>query len=221
MGCSLSRHGSWPLRSVAELAEVGTGVTLGKDMSGFDSVEMPYLRVANVQDGHLDLTEIKRVSVKRSEVDNYCVLPGDVLLTEGGDLDKLGRGTIWRGEIPDCLHQNHIFRVRADNKQLLAEYFALIIESDIAKRYFLRVAKRTSNLASINKTQLRAFSFPVPPTVEEQQRIVTTVMAAKRRHQALVKKLDALRRLKRSLMQDLLTGRHRIPAEQIERLARP
>lgn len=32
------------------MAEVGSGVTLGKDVGGFKSVELPYLRVANVQD---------------------------------------------------------------------------------------------------------------------------------------------------------------------------
>ena len=90
-------------------------------------------------------------------------------MTEGGDLDKLGRGTIWHGEIPNCLHQNHIFRVRAKQDQLRPYFFSLVVESDIAKRYFLRVAKRTTNLASINKTVLRAFRFPVPEPTEQEE----------------------------------------------------
>lgn len=199
----------WRLHRVDELAEVGSGVTLGKDVSGFKTVELPYLRVANVQDGHLDLSTIKRIRVPVNEVDRYRLEAGDVLMTEGGDIDKLGRGTIWEGQIPDCLHQNHIFRVRANYQLLDPYFFAFVVESDIAKRYFFRVAKRTTNLASTNKTQLRAFRFPVPPLVEQKE--ITKIMkAAKATTDTLVQKRNALYELKKSLMHDLLTGKVRV-----------
>lgn len=204
------RHrGHWKPRRVDEVADVGSGVTLGKDVSGFKSVKLPYLRVANVQDGHLDLSEIKTVRVRVDEMENYKLEAGDVLMTEGGDLDKLGRGTMWEGQIPDCLHQNHIFRIRADREVLVPEFFALVIESDIAKRYFNRVAKRTTNLASTNKTQVRAFQFSVPPTTDEQREIVAIMKAAKARLAGLVQQERAFGELKKSMMHDLLTGRVR------------
>jgi type I restriction enzyme S subunit len=131
-------------------------------------------------------------------------------MTEGGDIDKLGRGTIWEGQIPDCLHQNHIFRIRPNRELLEPAYYALVVESDIAKRYFNRVAKRTTNLASTNKTQVSAFRFPVPPTVAEQQEIVGVMKASKATIAALVAKQAALAELKKSLMHDLLTGRVRM-----------
>ncbi len=202
------RH--WTMRRVDEVADVGSGVTLGKDVSGSKSVELPYLRVANVQDGHLDLSTIKTVRVRVDEVENYRLDVGDVLMTEGGDIDKLGRGTIWQGEIPDCLHQNHIFRIRPNRELLEPAFYALVVESDIAKRYFSRVAKRTTNLASTNKTQVRAFRFPVPPTVGEQQEIVGVMKASKATIAALVAKQAALAEVKKSLTHDLLTGRVRI-----------
>ena len=182
---------------------------MGKNLSGFKHIELPYLRVANVQDGHLNLNTIKTVKVRISEVERYRLEPGDVLMTEGGDLDKLGRGAMWDGQIPDCLHQNHIFRVRADRTQLDPRFFACIVESDIAKRYFTRVAKRTTNLASTNKTQVRAFRFPLPP-LDEQRQIVDVVQASKAKIRALEQKQAALRQLKQSLMHDLLTGQVRI-----------
>lgn len=206
----------WTPRSVDEVAFVGSGVTLGKDVSGFKSVELPYLRVANVQDGHLNLSEIKTVRVRVDEVENYRLEAGDVLMTEGGDLDKLGRGTIWEGQIPNCLHQNHIFRVRANRELLLPEFFAFVVESDIAKRYFNRVAKRTTNLASTNKTQVRAFQFPLPPTIDEQREIVEIVQASKAHVAALVQKEKALVALKRSLMHDLVTGSVRVDPKLFE-----
>jgi type I restriction enzyme S subunit len=203
------RPAHWQIKRVDEVAEVGSGVTLGKDVSGFKYVELPYLRVANVQDGHLDLSTIKTVKVRVEEVERYRLEAGDVLMTEGGDLDKLGRGTLWEGQIPDCLHQNHIFRVRANHDVLDPRFFAFVVESDIAKSYFLRVAKRTTNLASTNKTQVRAFRFPVPPLTEQQQ-IVEIVAAAKAKLQGLIKKVEVLQQLKKSLMHDLLTGKVRV-----------
>ena len=100
--------------------------------------------------------------------------------------------------------------MRADRSQLEPAYFACIVESDIAKRYFTRVAKRTTNLASTNKTQVRAFRFPLPP-LEEQRQIVEVVKASKAKIRALEQKEAALRQLKQSLMHDLLTGTVRIP----------
>jgi len=201
---------TWVVRRVDEVAEVGSGVTLGEDVSGFPSVELPYLRVANVQDGHLNLSSIKTVRVRVDKVENFRLEVGDVLMTEGGDIDKLGRGTIWEGQIPDCLHQNHIFRIRANKKLLEPAFYALVVESDIAKRYFNRVAKRTTNLASTNKTQVRAFRFPVPPTVKEQQEIVGVMKGSKTTIAAFVAKQAALAELKKSLMHDLLSGRVRV-----------
>jgi type I restriction enzyme S subunit len=222
------RPAHWQIKRVDEVAEVGSGVTLGKDVSGSKYVELPYLRVANVQDGHLDLSVIKTVNVRVDEVDRYRLEPGDVLMTEGGDIDKLGRGTLWEGQLPDCLHQNHIFRVRANRDVLDPRYFALIVESDIAKGYFLRVAKRTTNLASTNKTQVRAFRFPVPP-LSEQSQIADIVAAAKSKDRLLNQKEEALLKLKRALMHDLLTGKVRVnnlnavldgePADSVARAA--
>ena len=205
VGGRTKRPVHWLLKRVDEVAEVGSGVTLGKDVTGFQHVELPYLRVANVQDGHLDLSTIKTVKVRLSEVERYRLLPGDVLMTEGGDLDKLGRGTLWDGQIAECLHQNHIFRVRADRLQLTPGFFAYVVESDIAKRYFMRVAKRTTNLASTNKTQVRAFRFPLPPLWEQQQ-IVEVMNASKATIRALEAKAVGLVDLKNSLMHDLFTG---------------
>ncbi|NLF19691.1 MAG: restriction endonuclease subunit S [Lentisphaerae bacterium] len=209
------RPAHWLFRRVDEVAEVGSGVTLGKDVTGFKSVELPYLRVANVQDGHLDLSEVKTIRVRVDEVDQYRLEAGDVLMTEGGDIDKLGRGAIWEGQIPDCLHQNHVFRIRANRALLLPEFYSLVVESDIAKRYFMRVAKRTTNLASTNKTQVRAFRFPVPPDLGEQREIANAMQAVKAKLAGLTNRESALRDLKRALMDDLLSGRVRLDVAKV------
>lgn len=146
-----------------EVAEVVSGVTKGRKLDGQEVVEVPYLRVANVQAGFLDLSELKTIPASRDEVDRLAVRPGDVLMTEGGDFDKLGRGAMLEHEISNCIHQNHVFRVRTDPCHLLPVFFASYLQTTTARQYFLSCAKKTTNLASMNMTQLRSLPVVVPP----------------------------------------------------------
>jgi type I restriction enzyme S subunit len=206
--------GHWKVKRVDEVADVRSGLTLGADVTGVKTVELPYLRVANVQDGRVDLSTVKTVRIPVTDIERYRLEDGDVLMTEGGDIDKLGRGTIWRNEIKDCLHQNHIFAIRPNREHLVPEFYSLIVESDIAKRYFNRVAKRTTNLASTNKTQVRAFQFPLPVDIREQQAIVDVMATAKATLSDLVERHAALATLRRALALELLMGVTRFPSAE-------
>lgn len=148
-------------KPLVDLAEVVSGITKGRNLNG-RAVKVPYLRVANVQDGFLNLDEIKTIDALPDEVKSLSLQTGDIVMTEGGDHDKLGRGAVWNGAVPNCIHQNHVFRVRVDRHYLLPSYFAAFLRTPLAKRYFLRCAKKTTNLASINMTQLRGLPVPVP-----------------------------------------------------------
>lgn len=205
----------WAARRLEDLAEVGSGVTLGRANVGMGTIELPYLRVANVQDGYVDLTDVKTVIVQRDEVDRFSLQPGDVLMNEGGDFDKLGRGTVWEGQINPCLHQNHVFRVRAFRDFLDPYFLAAFSGSAAGKRYFVLSSKQSTNLASINSTQLKAFPIPTPP-LDEQQRIAGAIHS----HDARIRAEEAhhakLLLLKKGLMQDLLTGRVRVPVPEQE-----
>jgi type I restriction enzyme, S subunit len=176
----LNGHG-YSITPLGDVAEIKSGVTLGRRLTG-DTVTLPYLRVANVQDGRLDLATVKEVPIRADEADKWRLIPGDVLLTEGGDWDKLGRGTVWRGELPVCIHQNHIFRVRTDPQEVLPEYLAAQVGSPAGKAYFQSASKQTTNLASINQKQLRAFPLVLPPVavqsdVVDQLKRVHAVLA--------------------------------------------
>lgn len=120
----------------------------------------PYLRVANVQRGELDLREIKYINVPDEEMPKLRLEVGDVLLCEGNSPDLVGRGAIWRGEIEDCVHQNHVLRVRVDRARLLPEFVLAVINSSHGQAYFRSKAKRTTNLASINSKEVAG--LPVP-----------------------------------------------------------
>ncbi|HLG71534.1 MAG TPA: restriction endonuclease subunit S [Chloroflexota bacterium] len=196
----------WTVLPLSECAEIQTGVAKGRRLGGEKTVIVPYLRVANVQDGRLDLREIKEIELRASEVGRYRLQDGDVLMTEGGDLDKLGRGFIWRGQIPDCVHQNHIFAVRTKRDVLLPDFLACLIQSNYGKAYFLSVAHKTTNLASINTTKLKALPVPVP-SLSEQYQIVEALNSCDAMIDALEREITVLDELFRAMLEELMTGR--------------
>lgn len=161
---------SWETRKLSEVSTLQTGLMKGKNYSR-KTVMLPYLRVANVQDGFLNLSEIKEIEVSEELIDRYSLKNGDVLFTEGGDYDKLGRGTVWQGQIKNCLHQNHVFVVRPQANVLSPYFLSYQAGSRYGKQYFLKCSKQTTNLASINSTQLKGFPV-LMPTIEEQAQIV-------------------------------------------------
>lgn len=158
---------NWVWASLDMLGEIASGVAKGTKQATSISVrEVPYLRVANVQRGYLDLSEIKTILATERDIEALTLVDGDVLFNEGGDRDKLGRGWVWRGEIGNCIHQNHVFRMRPYLPELQAELLSHHGNS-FGKLWFQNAGKQTTNLASINMTVLRSFPVPVAPPSEQ------------------------------------------------------
>lgn len=164
----------WAWAHMDQVLAISGGVTLGRKLSGRAMRTAPYLRVANVQRGRLDLTEVKEIEVPSDEIEKYQLEAGDLLITEGGDWDKVGRTAVWADELPLCLHQNHVFRARRCSDELDLRWAELYLNSPVARDYFAGASKQTTNLASINMTQLRSCALPIPP-LAEQRRIVAKV----------------------------------------------
>ena len=184
------------LVQLSDVAEVRTGLAKGRTADPATTTR-PYLRVANVEDGHLNLREVKQIVVRKSDVDRYTLRRGDVLMTEGGDLDKLGRGTVWQDEVPGCLHQNHVFAVRTDASRLDPWYLAAIARSHYGRSFFLHHAKRTSNLASVNKGEVSSFGLPLRPLSVQRAwlshyRLFTITALAMRRRRAILLKMKGV-----------------------------
>ncbi|MFE0046475.1 restriction endonuclease subunit S [Streptomyces albireticuli] len=199
----------WPNARLEEVATVSAGVTLGSEPVGDGTVELPYLRVANVLDGSIDTSEVRAVRILRSQYERFALRKGDLLLTEGGDLDKLGRGAVWDGRIADCLHQNHVFRVRC-GAQMVPEFLALYTSSAAGRAYFQSVGKQTTNLASINSTQVKKMPVPLPPR-GEQEGLLGPISAARAGVASAEKRVAKLRAVQQGLLEDLLSGRVRVP----------
>ena len=150
-------------RTLGEVADIASGITKGRKLNGQITREVAYLAVINVQDHALRLDPLKTIEATEKEIDRYRLRRNDLLLTEGGDPDKLGRGTLWQEELAECIHQNHVFRVRLNCDQISPVFLNWLVGSERGKRYFMRSAKQTTGIASINMTQLRGFPILVPP----------------------------------------------------------
>jgi type I restriction enzyme, S subunit len=157
----------WEVTRLKFVAAVQTGIAKGKDMLGKKTITVPYLRVANVQDGHLALDEIALIEIEPEQLERYRLQTGDVLMNEGGDFDKLGRGAIWNGEIKDCIHQNHVFAVRPH--AVSSQWLNQITSSDYAQFYFMGRSKQSTNLASISSTNIMELPVVLPPEKEQAE----------------------------------------------------
>lgn len=203
----------WSLVQLKRIAEVHGGLTLGKSYEGEPVVEYPFLRVANVQDGHVDLTEVSTLEVPPAVAAGVTLRAGDVLMTEGGDLDKLGRGTVWEGQIAPCLHQNHVFAVRCIEHKVVPHFLAYVTASRYGRDYFEATGKRTTNLAATNATKVGAFYIPLP-SLPEQNELVAYLDAEFGRLKAIQgvigKQIDTVTAYRKSLIHECVTGQRRI-----------
>lgn len=208
----VSQHG---LVRLGYLAEVRSGLTLGGAKTRSQArVTLPYLRVANVKHDRLDLTEVKSVTVDAATARRTALRNGDVLMTEGGDIDKLGRGTVWRGEIDPCLHQNHVFAVRMRTSNLLPEFLALLTRTSYARQYFEMTGVRSTNLASTSSSKVADFRIPLPGR-STQSHLVSTYQrkwdALEQTRVAMAKQLDLLNERRQALITAAVTGELPVP----------
>lgn len=199
----------WIKKPVGEVGAITSGITLGRKLRDVETQSVPYLRVANVKDGYLDLSDVYRIEATTAEINKCRLQFGDLLLTEGGDPDKLGRGTFWEEQIPDCIHQNHIFRVRFDLDEFSPHFIAAQLGSPYGKAYFLAHAKQTTGIATINQQVLARFPLMVP-TLPEQQSIAAMLAeqltTAKRIRTALEGQLTMIEKLPATLLRQAFNG---------------
>lgn len=199
----------WAWGALGNIAEIVGGATVDKKRKPTDPVTVPYLRVANVQRGHVDLSEIKSITVERVSAEKLSLKAGDLLLNEGGDRDKIGRGWVWEGAIPEMIHQNHVFRARLCDDGL-NPFFVSHYANEMGRRFFIDEGKQTTNLASISLSKISLLPVPIPPPAEAAEilRRVSAALAASADTLALLEAEAAdAARLKQSVLKAAFEGR--------------
>lgn len=173
--------------------------------------KQPYLRVANVFDGFIDYSDVLSMDFTPSERAVYALQPGDILLCEGQDWDKVGRPAIYEGPRGAYCFQNTLVRFKAFSG-IESGYTLELFRHYLHTGVFAHIALQTTSVAHLGAARFAALPF-LRPSPEEQRRIDATRRKLVDRIAAERKQLEKLRSMKRGLMQDLLTGRLRVPVD--------
>jgi type I restriction enzyme, S subunit len=162
-GDPASNPKGWPMAVVADVADVQGGLQVTTARKSHP-LEVPYIRVANVFRGVLDLREIKTIRATEGEITRTLLVKDDLLVVEGhGNPDEIGRAALWDGSVPSCIHQNHLIRVRFDHGRVVPLYASEYLNSPGGRRHLVREGKTTSGLNTISVSQVRGTPLAVPP----------------------------------------------------------
>jgi type I restriction enzyme S subunit len=145
----------------------------------------PYLRVQNVFEDRIDLSDVMEMDFPPSDFEKYQLAPGDLLLNEGQSPELLGRPAIYRGELPGACFTNTLIRFRAA-EGVSVEFALHVSRHNMLAGRFVDEGTITTNIAHLSLGRLATVEFPLPPTAE-QNRIVLEV----ERRLSLVRTVEA------------------------------
>lgn len=201
---------TWQWSTLEAITDIKSGMSVSQNRVVKNSVSVPYLRVANVLRGRLNLSEIKSIEVDSDKVRAFMLEPEDILFTEGGDRDKLGRGWIWEGQIPSCIHQNHVFRARLIDRSAFDARLISHWGNTFGQQFFMRHGTQSTNLASINRKVLARLPIPIIPVAEQRvivQELDKRLAAAQRLEAALNQQIDRAHAARQALFREAFTGK--------------
>ena len=169
-----------------------------------------YLRVANIYDGYIDSSDVKQMMFTEEEFHRYHLRNGDILLNEGQSLDLVGRCAKYMGVPPNCCFQNTLIRFRPNG--LIQDDFCQILFAYLQKSgAFAKIASQTTSIAHLGVSRFANLQIPVP-TIAEQKKIAKVFTAWDAVIDKTRKLITATQNRKKALMQQLLTGKKRLPS---------
>src|SRR5262249_37446890 len=164
---------SWCWASFDQVGETQGGLQKSPSRTPIKN-HYPYLRVANVHRGSLDLRELHRFELADEELNRLQLRPGDLLIVEGnGSRTEIGRCALWKGEVENCVHQNHIIRVRPI-VEVISKYANVFLNSPVGQSAIQYVASSTSGLYTLSVTKIEQLPLALAP-LAEQEAIVEAV----------------------------------------------
>lgn len=212
----------WHMSTIGDLAEVQGGLQVTSARKNLP-VEVPYLRVANVYRGVLDLSEIKTIRATPAEIQRTTLVNNDLLVVEGhGNPNEIGRAALWNGEIEQCVHQNHLIRARFDCTKVEPVFASEYVNSPGGRQHLLRAGKSTSGLNTISVSNVRETPIALPPLPLQQTFAtrIASIEALKATHRRALAALDALfaSLQQRAFSGELTLAAPRSPAQSLEQL---
>ena len=183
-------------------------IQLGKMLDAEKNVgaPKPFLGNRAVQWGRIDLTDIGEIKLTPSDLQRFRLRKGDLLVCEGGEI---GRAAVWQQSIEECYYQKALHRlrpIRGYNVQLIFNMLRWLASTG----FLLNFVTQTS-IAHLPKDKFETVPIPVPPTIAEQEAIAEALSDADALIESLEQLLVKKRQLKQGAMQELLTGKKRLP----------
>jgi type I restriction enzyme, S subunit len=202
-------HG-WASERLGKIADITSGITLNQDREAGNNA-VRYLTVVNVYRGRIDLTEERYLELRGNEVESKRLNRHDILVVEGhANSGEIGRAALVSEREAGMSFQNHLFRVRLESDdKVRAQFLVRALNSPRVRRHWVATANTSSGLNTINRTALRRLIVPLPKP-HEQDSIIERLACAEEAVTALSVQLTAARRVKQSLLQNLLTGKIRL-----------
>ena len=162
---------SWKTRELAECFEIVSGIQKTPARSPKDN-PVPYLTVANVYRGRIDLSNMRYFEVTSKEIEKLKLQDKDILIVEGnGSGNEIGRCAMWHNELPLCIHQNHIIRMRRKTTDILPEYALHYLNSESGKSIMRKRSKTTAGLFNLSVGKIKTIPLPMP-SLDEQSEII-------------------------------------------------
>lgn len=195
----------WEKKPLRNISDIQGGLQITSKRAS-NSIELPYLRVANVYRDFLDLREIKTIRVTEAEAKRVCLKKEDILIVEGhGNPTEIGRSAVWDGSIQNCLHQNHLIRVRVNTDYALPVFISFYINSAGGRQQMFKAGKTTSGLNTISTKNVKETLVLLPP-LSLQKQFITIVEKVETLKTKYVQSLTELQFLYDSLSQRAFKG---------------
>ncbi len=173
-------------------------------------INLPYLRVANVYSNKFKLDEIDNIGVTEKEKERTLLKYGDLLFVEGnGSIDQIGRVAMWKEQLKDCLHQNHLLKVRPQN-DIESKYLLYYFISSEGRDLIKKVASSTSGLYTLSISKIGCLKFPLRDKKEQQQivqEIETRLSVCDKLEETIEQSLKQAEALRQSILKKAFEGK--------------
>lgn len=185
---------------MATIGDIVTEVKYGTSRPAVDGGKYAYLRMNNLTyDGHLDLTDLKRIDIPDNEIEKCIVRKGDVLFNRTNSVELVGKTCVFN-ESEDMVIAGYIIRVRLKSV-MLPIVLSSFMNTDALKKKLRTMAKGAVNQANINAQELQAINIYLPP-IDLQQQFAAFVEQTDKSKLAVKQVLEKAETLKKALMQE-------------------
>lgn len=195
----------WGLVTIKEICK---SLNYGTSKKSTFSGKCAVLRMGNLQNGYIDWTDLVFTNDEK-DIQKYSLVKGDVLFNRTNSADLVGKTSLYRGEYP-AIYAGYLINLNYDRKKVVGEYLNYILNTQEAKKYCLAVKTDGVSQSNINAQKIGAFLFHLPP-FEEQKKISEFLSDVDNLIFSLQKLVEKKKAIKQGAMQELLTGKKRLP----------